>query len=163
MRNSFRNVMLLLALVLSVSLSAAEEAVQWQDLSAPEREVLAPLEDKWKTLSPQRQQRLRKGAARWQGLDANQREQFKHRYQKWSALAPEDRKKIRQRYQRFRALPESEQTAHPPGTQTLSESAARPAPSAAGKVSQHVAPGTATLPARAAAQETESEGQAKPA
>ena len=82
MRSSFRCLILLLALVLPVSLSAAEEAVQWQDLSAAEREVLGPLQDKWKTLSPQRQQRLRKGAARWQGLDANQREQFKHRYQK---------------------------------------------------------------------------------
>ncbi len=91
MQSSFRCLMLLLALAVPVSLPAAEEVVQWQDLSAAEREVLAPLENKWKTLSAQRQQRLRKGAARWQGLDANQRQQFKRRYQKWNELAPEHR------------------------------------------------------------------------
>ena len=104
----WRCLLLFFALSVSVSVPAAEEAVQWSALSADEREVLGPFENKWKTLSPERQQRLRKGAARWQSLDANQRQQFKNRFQKWKNLSPDQKTKIRQRFQRFRALPNNE-------------------------------------------------------
>ena len=60
MQTSCRCMLLLLALIVPDSVLATEQALQWNDLSADEREVLGAFEDKWKTLSPERRQRLRK-------------------------------------------------------------------------------------------------------
>lgn len=102
---------LLVAVVAMPTVALGQEGVFWSELSDDQRRTLAPLEQQWNSLSPQRQQRLLQGAQRWQNLGPDERRQAQDRFQQWNAQTPEQQQRIREQFNRFRALPQDEQRA----------------------------------------------------
>jgi hypothetical protein len=112
----------------------------WNELSAAQRGVLAPLERDWKTVSPSQQQKWAELAKRFPALPADERARVQQRLSDWSRLSPNERAAARlnfqearqlspqerqQQWDTYRALPADQRRA-------LAESAdrARPAPNA---------------------------------
>jgi hypothetical protein len=60
-------------------------------------------------LSPEQQERLRKGSARWQQMSPEERSRARERLKTWQRLTPEQREQLRGRYERFKQLPPEEQ------------------------------------------------------
>ena len=79
--------------------------IPFESLNEQQQQVLAPMRERWGTLSTQRQQRLIKGADRWAGMNASEREKARDRMRRWQNLPPEERQRMQQRLQRFRSLP----------------------------------------------------------
>ena len=114
--------------------------IAWNELSATQRGVLAPIERDWKTVSPSQQQKWAELAKRFPALPADERARVQQRLSEWSRLSPHERAAARlnfqearqlspqerqQQWDTYRALPADQRRA-------LAESAdrARPAPNA---------------------------------
>ena len=89
---------ILLALVLIAAPVAASCQVTWAELSAEERQMLAPWSERWSQLGPGHQDRLRANARHWITLDPKQREALELRMREWDALPPEQRARVRERF-----------------------------------------------------------------
>jgi len=61
-------------------------ALDWEELSAEEQRVLAPLKQDWADLPPERQERLRRGAHRWKEMTPEERARVRERFRRWQAL-----------------------------------------------------------------------------
>jgi len=100
---------LLFLLLLLPSLVWAQESIAWYQLSEQERRMLAPLQEDWGNMHPQRQQRFLNGARRWQSFDGEERAQVQRRFREWDQLSVEQREVIRQRFEQYSGLPPQQQ------------------------------------------------------
>lgn len=76
----------------------------WNNLSAAQRGVLAPLERDWSTISPAQQQKWAEIANRFPALPAEERNRLRQRITEWSRLDPQERASARLNYQEARQL-----------------------------------------------------------
>lgn len=105
-----RAAVLLWLLLLSGAGSAwAAEAIGWDSLSAPERELLQEWEPRWASLPDEQQQRLRDNAQAWLRLTPEERAGFRARAGAWDALPAAERARRRERFEAFQRMPPEEQ------------------------------------------------------
>ncbi len=78
--------------------------ISWNELSATQRGVLAPLERDWMTVSPSQQQKWAELAKRFPALPADERARVQQRLSDWSRLSPRERAAARLNYQEARQL-----------------------------------------------------------
>lgn len=97
------NGLLIIALLCCVAANAAAEP--WQNLTAAQKEALAPLAGQWATLSETQQERLVKTANRYPHLTPEHRKRFRDRLTYWSQLTPEQRDAAREKYLAFKKVP----------------------------------------------------------
>lgn len=120
---------LILALFCAVTFSVPtafgdEKTTSWRQLSAAEREILAPLSDSWDKLPPYRQQQLLRQARQtppekrealhreleyWRNLSAEQQRQRQQQRERFESLSPEQREKVLRARERFKNRPPEEQ------------------------------------------------------
>ena len=144
---------LAVAALLSASAMAQPVAIpppSWGDLSAAEKQVLAPLAPpEWDKLDAQRRLKWRSIAQRYPQMTATEQQRFQQQMRTWAQLSPQERAAARERYKTLKALPpEKKQEVQqkweqyqslPP--ETKRELAAKPTP-------PRPATGTATTGAR---------------
>lgn len=99
-----------LALVTTTASCAFAQGLQatgpitWNNLSAAQRSVLAPLERDWKTVSPGQQQKWAEVANRFPAMPAEERSRVQQRLSDWSRLTPQERASARLNFQEARQL-----------------------------------------------------------
>lgn len=80
-------------------------AVDWQTLSAGQKQALLPLADNWHKLPDDQQQQLLKTAESYHLLNADQQKRFHKRLTVWINLTPEQRNAARDKYRAFSQVP----------------------------------------------------------
>ena len=60
--------------------TAGAQGIAWQDLSDAQRKLLAPHEQRWSELDPQRQEQIARGAERWLQMNRGDRSQAQNRF-----------------------------------------------------------------------------------
>jgi len=124
---SAATVALLLALAAPASAGVPSlKQPEWMELSAQQREILAPLSIEWDqfasyrrkkwlgvarrypSLSPTEQRRLQRRMQAWVKLTPEQREQARARFKTLEKAPPEQRQTIKQKWQEYEELPEAE-------------------------------------------------------
>ena len=84
----------------------ADEAGQpWSTLSAQQQAVLAPLQQDWDKLDPERRKRWIGLADRYHSLPADRQQRIQQRMHEWASLTPEQRAQALERYKRIKQLP----------------------------------------------------------
>lgn len=78
--------------------------VTWNELSAAQRTVLAPLERDWKAISPGQQQKWAEVANRFPALPPEERTRVQQRLTDWSRLSPQQRATARLNFQEARQI-----------------------------------------------------------
>ena len=72
------------------------EPIEWEQLPTETRETLAPMAERWDSLTPHQQHRL---------LRRTEDKMFKERAERWNNLSPEERERIQKARQRFKDMP----------------------------------------------------------
>jgi hypothetical protein len=107
-----KTIVLLLLLTLSgLPHVVRAQGIAWDDLSAEQQQLLAPLEDNWDGLPDARRQNILNGVRRWQSLTPEQQQQAQRRFQEWNRRPRDEREIIRERFQNFRSLDPQQQRA----------------------------------------------------
>lgn len=84
------------------------EPIEWNQLSAETREILAPMAERWNNLKPHQQQKwLRRAenkvfqdrAERWNNLSQEERDRIQKARQRFKDMPPEKREKLRTRWE----------------------------------------------------------------
>jgi predicted Fe-S protein YdhL (DUF1289 family) len=91
-------------LILSGTVAAQDDRMNWSSLTEEQRQVLGPLAENWDTLPIERRARLVDGASRWSRLDTEDRSAARERFQTWQNLSDGERTAIRDRYNQFQRL-----------------------------------------------------------
>lgn len=126
------------------SAPAQEQGPRWGNLSAVQRESLAPLQKDWVGIDASRKQKWLEVAARMQSMTAEERERVRERMAEWARLSPAERGRARLNFQEVRSLPAEGRQALWEAYQALPEderkalleqakAAARPAPTVPGQ------------------------------
>ena len=84
---------------------------EWAELTAHQREVLAPLANDWHTLEKQRKQKWLGIADRYAAMTPLEQQRVQKRMREWAALTPEQRKAARDRYKDLRNTPQPQKEA----------------------------------------------------
>ena len=63
--------------------TASAQGVAWQDLSDAQRRLLAPHEQRWAELDPQRQEQIARGAERYLEMNRGDRSQARNCFEIW--------------------------------------------------------------------------------
>lgn len=77
----------------------------WSQLSASQRQALAPLASQWPTLAPSSRVKWVEVARRYHQLSPGEQARLQQRMSKWAALPSDQRGEARLRYQQSRQLP----------------------------------------------------------
>ena len=88
----------LVALLLQIHLSAAEQSKSWVQLSPSQQEALAPLAAQWDSLPTKLQNNLLHATNYYPRLDQMKKQRFQSQLEKWSKLTPEQRERARAKY-----------------------------------------------------------------
>ena len=72
------------------------DAIAWRDLPDDVRQTLAPIANRWDSLTPRQQQQMLRRAG-----DKN----LKNRAQEWEKMSPEERQQVRNARQKFQQMP----------------------------------------------------------
>jgi Protein of unknown function (DUF3106) len=118
------------ALALAVSTQAAGlpdiRPPKWQELSAHQKQILAPLQQDWDnmddagrkkwvgvakrypTMSPEEQQRVERRMKAWAELTPEQRRKAREQYRRLQRIAPDERAKLKDKWQEYANLPDEE-------------------------------------------------------
>ena len=72
------------------------DAIAWRDLPDDVRQTLAPIANRWDSLTPRQQQKMLRRAG-----DKN----LKNRAQEWEKMSPEERQQVRNARQKFQQMP----------------------------------------------------------
>ena len=83
-------------------------AKNWNELTAAQQTILAPLSDRWDALPAIQRSRILSSARRYPKMNEAQRERFLSRIPKWASLTPTQRDLARDRFQKFSSLPRRE-------------------------------------------------------
>ena len=93
--------------LLTLALLAAgvvQAQAAWPNLSAPQRQVLAPLEREWAAITPAQRQKWVELANRYGSMAPAERERVQQRMTEWSRLPPQERARARVNFQESRQL-----------------------------------------------------------
>ncbi|MGB5082520.1 MAG: DUF3106 domain-containing protein, partial [Burkholderiales bacterium] len=101
---------LALALWFCISLSAfaatpPKKPPTWGELSAEQKQILAPLASDWDTLEPARRRKWLGIAKRYPKMKPDQQVRVQRRMQAWANLSPKERQAARERYRKIETLP----------------------------------------------------------
>ena len=100
---------LLLALPLSV-VSADRSTPAWQQLTAEQQRILAPIQGEWDSLDTLRKRKWLGIAQRYPKMSADEQQRLQLRMKEWVSLTPEQRRAARDKYREFEQLaPEDRQ------------------------------------------------------
>ena len=91
-------VSLCLPLHSSAQTPASSIGISWNKLSAPQKEILGPLESDWDSLGGERKQKWLQVAAKFSKLPSNDQERLKSRMREWAKLSPNERRIARDNY-----------------------------------------------------------------
>lgn len=110
----------------TLSMACIAMAQEWQLLDAAHQRVLAPLQDNWAQLHPERkkvwvdiaklhgnlspsaQERLRERMQHWESLSNAERAQVIESYKQHKQRSPQAQRDIEQQWREYQALPEEE-------------------------------------------------------
>lgn len=81
-----------------------ENAIKWDSLNSNQKQILAPLQDKWSKLSPAKQKRLNEGAKTWNALSL-EKKVFKQILQTWKLKTLDEKKQMRNQFGLYQNLP----------------------------------------------------------
>ncbi len=98
--------MIFLAALAMCGLPAIAEAQPWSELTAMQKEALAPLSDTWGTLDDGERDHFLKLASHYPSLAPEKKVRMQENLVKWSKLTPEQRKSARKNYRAFSQIPE---------------------------------------------------------
>ena len=76
----------------------------WSDLTAPQRKILAPLQDEWPNISAIQRKRWIALADRYPRMSPAEQKRIQERMQDWAKLTPQQRDAARQRYRALSKL-----------------------------------------------------------
>jgi hypothetical protein len=107
--------------VMATPLNALGNAPAWGDLSAQQRQVLAPLENQWATMDDTSRGKWAQVATEYPRLSRKERERLDERLSRWAQLAPIERGQARARFQDARALSPQERQQRWEAYQALSD------------------------------------------
>ena len=135
MAEAYRAVILRLALAIAIAMLAAPAWSQvrtgppWSELSAADRQLLAPLQQDWDkldllrknkwlamakrypTLPAAEQERIRERMAGWAKLSTQEREAARAKFKGIKQLPPEQRKDLPNKWMEYQSLPQEERQA----------------------------------------------------
>jgi len=77
----------------------------WSELTAEQRQILAPLSGEWDTLEPVRKKKWLGIAKRYPKMTPIGQKRTQTRMQKWVNLSPEERREAREKYRSLNKLP----------------------------------------------------------
>lgn len=77
---------------------------RWTDLSAPQREALAPLAGEWDGLSPSRKRKWLEVSSKFSSMPPEQQIRLQDRMRDWVTLSPAQRRIARENYSRAKKL-----------------------------------------------------------
>jgi hypothetical protein len=94
----------------------ASPGTPWSKLAPEQRELLLKThEERWNSLSAEKQQRMLRGAERWQKMSPQERKRIESRRDRFMSMAPEERDQMRERHRErreaFAKLPPEKQQA----------------------------------------------------
>lgn len=105
----FRRPLIVAAIALAAASGAAwsqaAEGPAWSELSASQREALAPLKDGWSSLDGQSKDKWVEVAGRFHGMPPERQRRVQERMAEWSRLSPEERGQARKNFKESRQLP----------------------------------------------------------
>ncbi len=84
---------------------AEDAGPPWGKLTAQQQSVLAPLQQDWDKLDPERRKRWVGLADRYHSLPADRQQLIQQRMHEWASLTPEQRAQAIERYKRIKQLP----------------------------------------------------------
>jgi hypothetical protein len=122
----------LLCLVPPLGAMAAEATrPAWSDLTAPQRRILAPLQDEWPHISAIQRKRWIALADRYPRMSPAEQKRIQERMHDWAKLTPQQRDAARQRYRALSKLtPEQRRTVIKQWTDSQEAQQALPAETA---------------------------------
>ncbi len=92
----------------------------WQQLSAPQKQALAPLATQWGSLTPQQQSKWLAISQNFAQLSASEKVTMHTRMADWVALSPQQRNQARFNYNAVQSLPKEDKKAKWEAYQALS-------------------------------------------
>lgn len=101
--------------------AAAEPASAWTQLSAVQKQVLAPLEREWASIDAPHRAKWLEVAMRFPSLSTDERTRLQTRMADWARMTPLERSRARLQFQETRQLPLDERQAQWQAYQALSE------------------------------------------
>jgi hypothetical protein len=113
-------IILSLTLTFPLAATAQKAGLAWQQLSAEQQRVLAPIQGTWDELDAQRkekwigiarrfpkmkpdaQARLQRRMSEWASLTPAQRQAAREKYREFEQLSPEERRAMREKWEKYR-------------------------------------------------------------
>lgn len=85
----------------------------WSKLTPEQQSILAPLQQEWDKLDPERRKHWIGLAARYPGMPTDRQQRIQQRMHEWVSLTPEQRAQAIERYKRMKQLsPEKHDQLH---------------------------------------------------
>lgn len=101
--------------------SVDQGGVAWRSLTAPQREVLAPLQADWASIEPSRKAKWLELATRFRSLPVEEQQRIQQRMVEWARLSPAERGRARLSFQESKQIPREEKQARWEAYQALPE------------------------------------------
>lgn len=112
-----------LAAGFGLAAGASANGGSWNGLTAPQKQILAPLQKDWPSLDAQRRQKWLEVASRFNSLPTEEQARVKERMVEWSRMSPAQRTRARLVFQEARQLPADERQARWEAYRSLSPEA----------------------------------------
>lgn len=122
-------IVLALLLVLPLSVVSADRSTPtWQQLTAEQQRILAPIQGEWESLDTPRKRKWLGIAQRYPKMGADEQQRLQRRMKEWVSLTPEQRRAARDKYREFEQLaPEDRQAMRDKWEKYKQEQAAKEA------------------------------------
>ena len=109
-------VALIVSLCIAFSAAAAQSKAEarkapkpaWSELTAPQQQVLAPLQGEWEQLDTTRRKKWVDIANRYPTMKHAEQQRLQKRMQEWAKLTPEERRVAREQYRTLKKIPPRE-------------------------------------------------------
>lgn len=87
-----------------LNFASSAHSVEWNDVDAKQRKVLAPFKERWTSIDAKQQKKLIAAARKWQTLSNEQKKGAAARFKNWQKLTPNERSAIKKRWKQFKSL-----------------------------------------------------------
>ena len=104
-------IVLALILALPLSVSAQKAGLAWQQLTAEQQRILAPIQGEWDKLDTMRKNKWIGIAQRYPKMSPDEQARLQRRMKEWASLTPEQRQAAREKYREFEQLSPEERQA----------------------------------------------------
>ncbi len=101
--------------------AATERGTTWASLTPAQQQALAPLQNDWAKLEPNRRAKWLELSARFPSMPLEERHRVQARMAEWVRLTPAERTRARMQFQEVRQLPAEERQAKWQAYQALTE------------------------------------------